>query len=110
MTDRNQRIAELRQQNYSYSFIGKVLSLSPNTVKSICRRKNFDASAQERQRPRNYTLDSVKTVVQYCRLAESWSKSSAPMVVAVNGGRLIAGLQRNRLDFTLGRSDECVRR
>lgn len=44
MTDRNQRIAELRQQNYSYSFIGKVLSLSPNTVKSICRRKNFDAS------------------------------------------------------------------
>ena len=107
MTDRNQRIAELRQQNYSYSFIGKVLSLSPNTVKSICRRKNFDASGP---RKRNYTLDSVETVVQYCRLAESWSKSSAPMVVAVNGGRLIAGLQRNRLDFTLGRSDECVRR
>lgn len=43
MTDRNQRIAELRQQNYSYSFIGKVLSLSPNTVKSICRRCGFEA-------------------------------------------------------------------
>ena len=38
-----QRIAELRQQNYSYRFIGEVLSISPNTVKSICRRKHYDA-------------------------------------------------------------------
>ena len=44
MSDQLLRIAELRQQNYSYRFIGDVLSLSPNTVKSICRRKHFEAS------------------------------------------------------------------
>ena len=43
MQDLNQRIAELRQQNYSYRFIGDALALSPNTVKSICRRQHYDA-------------------------------------------------------------------
>lgn len=43
MSELKQRIAELRQQNYSYRFIGDALSMSPNTVKSICRRKHFDA-------------------------------------------------------------------
>lgn len=40
-----EQIAVLRQQNYPYSFIGKELSLSPNTVKSVCRRKGFEAEA-----------------------------------------------------------------
>lgn len=43
MSDLNQRIAEFRQQNYSYRFIGHILNLSPNTVKSICRRQGFAA-------------------------------------------------------------------
>ena len=42
MSDQELRIAELRQQNYSYRFIGDALSLSPNTVKSICRRRRFE--------------------------------------------------------------------
>lgn len=39
-----ERIAEMRLQNYSYSFIGRALDLSPNTVKSICRRRGFAAN------------------------------------------------------------------
>ena len=38
-----ERIKELRHENYSYRFIGDALKLSPNTVKSICRRNNFTA-------------------------------------------------------------------
>ena len=38
-----ERIEELRAQNYPYSFIGRELDLSSNTVKSICRRKGFHA-------------------------------------------------------------------
>lgn len=36
-------IAALRQCNYPYSFIGRELGLSINTVKSICRRKGISA-------------------------------------------------------------------
>ena len=43
-TANTERIAEMRLQNYSYSFIGRVLNLSPNTVKSICRRQGFPAN------------------------------------------------------------------
>lgn len=39
-----EQIAELRRHNFSYNFIGNALELSPNTVKSICRRKSFEAS------------------------------------------------------------------
>lgn len=42
-TAQRECIAELRAQNYPYSFIGKALDLSPNTVKSVCRRKSFEA-------------------------------------------------------------------
>ena len=38
-----EQIAALRQENYPYSFIGRELGLSPNTVKSVCRRKGFEA-------------------------------------------------------------------
>ena len=38
-----ERIAALRKENYSYRFIGEAMDLSPNTVKSICRRKNLIA-------------------------------------------------------------------
>ena len=44
MTSSQMKIIEaLRRRNYSYAFIGERLSLSANTVKSICRRKHFDA-------------------------------------------------------------------
>ena len=62
MTDKNQRIAELRKQNYSYSFIGKVLSLSPNTVKSICRRSHFDASGPRKTKEQKQNAPLCK----YC--------------------------------------------
>lgn len=44
------RIAELRAQNYPYSFIGKALGLSPNTVKSVCRRKNYEAQGRRKSK------------------------------------------------------------
>ncbi len=40
-TQQLEQIAVLRQHNFPYSFIGRELDLSPNTVKSICRRKGF---------------------------------------------------------------------
>ena len=43
-----ERIAELRAHNYPYSFIGRELGLSSNTVKSICRRKGFPASGSRK--------------------------------------------------------------
>lgn len=39
----SERIAEMRLQNFSYSFIGRALDMSPNTVKSYCRRQGFAA-------------------------------------------------------------------
>ena len=39
-----EQIAALRRKNYPYSFIGRELGLSPNTVKSVCRRKGFGAT------------------------------------------------------------------
>lgn len=58
MPDLKKRIAELRQQNYSYRFIGDALSLSPNTVKSICRRRHFDAIG-----PRKTKAEKQQTVL-----------------------------------------------
>ena len=43
-----ERIAEMRLQNYSYSFIGRALDISPNTVKSICRRQGFAAEGSRK--------------------------------------------------------------
>lgn len=36
-----QAIEALRKENYSYACIAKTLGLSPNTVKSICRRNGY---------------------------------------------------------------------
>ncbi len=44
------QIAALRRENYSYRFIGNILSISPNTVKSICRRNGFTASGNRKTR------------------------------------------------------------
>lgn len=41
-------IAELRAKNFPYSFIGKALNLSPNTVKSICRRNGYVAHGERK--------------------------------------------------------------
>ena len=49
-----QRIASLRKENYSYAFIGNTLHISPNTVKSICRRNGYEALENEKQRLKNH--------------------------------------------------------
>ena len=41
-------IAALRRHNYPYSFIGRELGLSANTVKSICRRKGMEATGERK--------------------------------------------------------------
>ena len=43
-----EQIAALRRENYPYSFIGRELGLSPNTVKSICRRKGLEAAGSRK--------------------------------------------------------------
>ena len=43
-----ERIAELRAHNYPYSFIGRELGLSSNTVKSICRRRGYPVSGHRK--------------------------------------------------------------
>ena len=42
-------IRTLRSENYSYAKIAEVLGLNPNTVKSICRREDYVASALPRK-------------------------------------------------------------
>lgn len=46
----SERIAEMRLQNYSYSFIGRALNMSPNTVKSFCRRQGFVAEGPRKSK------------------------------------------------------------
>lgn len=58
MSDKQSHIAELRKMNYSYRFIGDALSLSPNTVKSICRRKHLDTFG-----PRKTKAEKQNTVL-----------------------------------------------
>lgn len=55
-----EQIAALRRYNYPYSFIGRELSLSPNTVKSICRRKGFGTSGSRKNK-------QEKTTAVLCR-------------------------------------------
>ena len=62
-TSQCERIAEMRLQNYSYSFIGRALDLSPNTVKSICRRQGFPAKG-----PRKTKEEKQNTILcKNCR-------------------------------------------
>lgn len=49
-TSQSDRIAEMRLQNYSYSFIGRALNMSPNTVKSYCRRQGFVAEGPRKSK------------------------------------------------------------
>ena len=49
-TSQRESIAALRAENYPYSFIGKTLGLSPNTVKSVCRRKNYEAHGRRKNK------------------------------------------------------------
>ena len=60
MSDLKQRIAELRQQNYSFRFIGDALSMSPNTVKSICRRRGYAAFGSRKTK-------AEKQITRFCQ-------------------------------------------
>lgn len=57
-----ERIAEMRLQNYPYSFIGRALDLSPNTVKSICRRHNLPTSGERKTKEEKQSTQLCK----YC--------------------------------------------
>lgn len=53
-------IANLRRENYSYACIGRVLGLSSNTVKSICRRNGY-------QPTQRYKTKSDKASLVVCK-------------------------------------------
>ena len=55
-----QAIEALRKENYSYACIAKTLGLSPNTVKSICRRNGY-VPKQE------FKTKAEKSVLQICK-------------------------------------------
>ena len=57
-----ERIAELRQQNYPYSFIGRALDMPLNTVKSICRRRGFSASGNRKTKSEK----AAAVLCKYC--------------------------------------------
>lgn len=48
-------IAALRRHNYPYSFIGRELGLSANTVKSVCRRKSMEAVGERKTKAEKAT-------------------------------------------------------
>jgi len=50
-----EQIAALRQRNFPYSFIGRELGLSPNTVKSVCRRKGLLAAGSRKTKAEKET-------------------------------------------------------
>lgn len=58
-----QRIASLRKENYSYAFIGRTLHLSPNTVKSICRRNGYEAFGKRKKRLKKHCQINVSIAV-----------------------------------------------
>ena len=60
-----ERIAELRAQNYPYSFIGKALDLSPNTVKSVCRRKSFEAHGRRKSKAEKQSVTVCKNCYRF---------------------------------------------
>ena len=62
-TQQLEQIAALRQHNYPYSFIARELAMSLNTVKSICRRKDFKAAG-----PRKTKSEKMNAVLcKNCR-------------------------------------------
>ena len=57
-----QRIASLRKENYSYAFIGNTLHISPNTVKSICRRNGYEEFGKRKTKAEK----SLPNLCRYC--------------------------------------------
>ncbi len=55
-----EQIAALRQRNYPYSFIGRELAISPNTVKSICRRKGYEAEGSRKTKAEKMAANLCK--------------------------------------------------
>ena len=61
-TSQLETIEKLRLQNYSYRFIGDLLSMSENTVKSICRRKHYNAEGPRKTKAEKLNAQLCK----YC--------------------------------------------
>ena len=49
-------IGKLRAENYTYAGIGKMLGMSANTVKSICRKYSFAPDANTRKKNVNQAV------------------------------------------------------
>ncbi len=54
-TQQLEQIAILRQYNFPYSYIGRELDISPNTVKSICRRKGYKTTENRKTKAEKQT-------------------------------------------------------
>ena len=57
-------ITALRERNYSYSFIGCVLKIPANTVKSVCRRKGIKATGSRKTKAEK----AEATLCRYCHM------------------------------------------
>ncbi len=92
-TQQLEQIAVLRQHNFPYSFIGRELNLSMNTVKSICRRKGYKTEDSRKTKaekgaavlcknchkplPKSARKDAI-FCSDYCRTA--WRRSNCKIV------------------------------
>ena len=101
-----EQIAALRRENYPYSFIGRELGLSPNTVKSICQRKGFAASGARKTKAEKQNARSAAIAINHCRKQSGGERYSAQTIAAPNGTEKTGKLRRSGLDFSGQESDE----
>lgn len=80
-----EQIAALRKENYPYSFIGRELGLSPNTVKSICQRKGFAASGVRKTKAEKQNAPSAAIAINRCRKQSDGEHCFAQITAAPNG-------------------------
>ena len=60
-SEQMENIKKLRKENYSYRFIGDAMGVSANTVKSICRRKNFEAIGSRKTKAEKESANVCKS-------------------------------------------------
>lgn len=101
-----EQIAALRRENYPYSFIGRELGLSPNNVKSICRRKRLEAVGSRKTKAEK----QKRPLCRYChkplRGTVRRERCFAQITAAPNGAESTGRLSRSSLDSSGKQSDE----
>lgn len=68
-------IANLRHENYSYACIGRKLGISPNTVKSICRRNGYRTAQRYKTKTEKESLTLCKNCGAILDCAHGQKKS-----------------------------------